>query len=210
MSQQNFDPNHDPQQQNPQTPQGSQPNPQQNQGHDPNQQGQYYGQQPYTPGYGSNQQGQGGTQGYPQPGYGQPIYVVQQPADINNMAMFAHLSPLLTLIATIVLWAVYKDKPGYERVRTAAARAFNLSATLVIVILGAFALLAVLMLLSVLVGAQTQSSGFFMVVFALFPVVWLLMLSAVILSVVFHIIGAVKANAGEDYKYPFPTIPILH
>ena len=107
MSQSNFDPNQDPYQQNPQ----------------PNQ-----GQQPYPPGYNPQQP----SQGYPQPGYGQPVYVIQQPTDVNNMAMLAHLSGIAGFLIPLIFWAVYKDKPGYERVRNAAARAFNLGVTMVI------------------------------------------------------------------------------
>ena len=110
MSQSNFDPNQDPYQQNPQ----------------PNQ-----GQQPYPPRYGPQQSGQG----YPQPGYGQPVYVIQQPTDVNNMAMLAHLSGIAGFLIPLIFWAVYKDKPGYERVRSAAARTFNLGVTLAIIIL---------------------------------------------------------------------------
>ena len=85
MSQPNFDPNHNPYQQNPQ----------------PNQ-GQY--QQPYPP--------------------GQPIYVTQQTNDVSMVAMWGHLSGLLGgFIIPLVIWAIYKDKPGYELARRAAARA---------------------------------------------------------------------------------------
>ena len=81
MSQPNFDPNHNPYQQNPQ----------------PNQ-GQY--QQPYPP--------------------GQPIYVTQQTNDVSTVAMWGHLSGLLGgFIIPLVIWAIYKDKPGYELARRA-------------------------------------------------------------------------------------------
>ena len=36
----------------------------------------------------------------------------------------------LTWIATLIMWSIYKDKPGYEVVKRAAARAFNVSITI--------------------------------------------------------------------------------
>ena len=184
MSQSNFDPNQDPYQQNPQP----------NQGH-----------QPYPPGYDPQQPGQG----YPQPGYGQPVYVIQQPTDVNNMAMLAHLSGIAGFLIPLIFWAVYKDKPGYERVRSAAARTFNLGVTLAIIIFGSFLLLVLLMVISLIIGAQSQSGEPFMLFFTMFPILWLLIAGLGVTAVVFHIIGAVKANSGEDYKYPLPTIPML-
>ena len=97
MSQPNFDPNHNPYQQNPQ----------------PNQ-GQY--QQPYPP--------------------GQPVYVTQQTNDVSTVAMWGHLSGLLGgFIIPLVIWAIYKDKPGYELARRAAARAFNFGLTGYLIVL---------------------------------------------------------------------------
>ena len=176
----NFDPNQDPYQQNPQ----------------PNQ-----GQQPYPPGYGPQQ---------PSQGYPQPVYVIQQPTDVNNMAMLAHLSGIAGFLIPLIFWAVYKDKPGYERVRSAAARAFNLGVTMVITIFSSFLLLVLLMVISFIIGAQSQSGEPFMLFFTMFPILWLLIAGLGVTAVVFHIIGAVKANSGEDYKYPLPTIPMLH
>ena len=164
-----------------------QQNPQPNQGYNP--------QQP--------------SQGYPQPGYGQPVYVIQQPTDVNNTAMLAHLSGIAGFLIPLIFWAVYKDKPGYERVRSAAARAFNLGVTMVITIFSSFLLLALLMVISLIIGAQSQSGEPFMLFFTMFPILWLLIAGLGVTAVVFHIIGAVKANSGEDYKYPLPTIPML-
>jgi len=110
----------------------------------------------------------------------------------------------------LIFWAVYKDKPGYERVRSAAARAFNLGVTLVIIIFSSFLLLVLLMVISLILGAQSQSGEPFMLFFTMFPILWLLIAGLGVTAVVFHIIGAVKANSGEDYKYPLPTIPMLH
>ena len=85
----NFDPNQDPYQQNPQ----------------PNQ-----GQQPYPPGYNPQQP----SQGYPQPGYGQPVYVIQQPTDVNNMAMLAHLSGIAGFLIPLIFWASGYAAPPHE------------------------------------------------------------------------------------------------
>ena len=47
-----------------------------------------------------------------------------------------HLSGLLGgFIIPLVIWAIYKDKPGYELARRAAARAFNFGLTGYLIVL---------------------------------------------------------------------------
>ena len=98
----------------------------------------------------------------------------------------------------------------FTMTKSAAARAFNLGVTMVITIFSSFLLLVLLMVISLIIGAQSQSGEPFMLFFTMFPILWLLIAGLGVTAVVFHIIGAVKANSGEDYKYPLPTIPMLH
>ena len=70
-----------------------------------------------------NQYGQQPAQGMPQP-------VSGQAPDAQSKATLAHISVFLTWIVTLIMWSIYKDKPGYEVVKRAAARAFNVSITI--------------------------------------------------------------------------------
>lgn len=176
MSQPNFDPNHNPYQQNPQ----------------PNQ-GQY--QQPYPP--------------------GQPIYVTQQTNDVSTVAMWGHLSGLLGgFIIPLVIWAIYKDKPGYELARRAAARAFNFGLTgyliVLITLLGGFVYIFT-MVVPGMASTNDPSTAVSSAMGMFAPITLMVLISCVvqIMMIIFQIIAAVKSNSGEDYKYPLPTLPIL-
>ena len=65
-----------------------------------------------------------------QPAQGMPQSVLGQAADAQGKATLAHISVFLTWIATLIMWSIYKDKPGYEVVKRAAARAFNVAITI--------------------------------------------------------------------------------
>lgn len=164
-----------------------------------------------APGYGQQATtGQPGAYGVPgygqpgsaQPGFGQPVfdaYGNQIPSDAKSMALFAHLSGLIALVVTgsflnfigpLIFWFIYKDKPGYQFVRHAAAGAFNFSFTMWIVNVVAW----------VLTFVTFGIAGFFTV-----PAIIAVWAALIIL----HIIAAVKANNGEVYNYPM-TIKILN
>lgn len=164
-----------------------------------------------TPGYGqpnSAQQASGYSQqattgqsgaysapGYGQPGFGQPVfdaYGNQIPSDAESMALFAHLSGLIGLVVTVaclnfigplIFWFIYKDKPGYQFVRHAAAGAFNFSFTMWLINVAAL----------VLTVATLGIAGIF---------TWIILLAVWVALIVLHVIAAVKANNGEAYNYP--------
>lgn len=97
-------------------------------------------------------------------------------ADPRSLAMLAHLLGLLTgFVGPLVIYLVNGEKNSF--VRHHAAESLNFQITLTIAALGS--VLAML----ILVG------------FLLLPVV-------VIGGIVLQIIGAVKANAGEWWRYP--------
>ena len=146
-----------------------------------------------------NQYGQQPAQGMPQP-------VLGQAPDAQDKATFAHISILLTWVATLIMWSIYKDKPGYEVVKRAAARAFNVSITISIATIVGL----IIPIILVVVAVAGKSSGLAAVAVILMVVVAIVIGIWGIAGVVCHIIGAVKANAGEtDYKYPLPALKIL-
>ena len=141
-----------------------------------------------------------------QPAQGMPHPVSGQAPDAQGKATFAHISILLTWIATLIMWSIYKDKPGYEVVKRAAARAFNVSITISIATI--VGLIIPIILVAVAVAGDNR--GLAVVALILMVVVAIVVGIWGIAGFVCHIIGAVKANAGEtDYKYPLPALKIL-
>lgn len=114
----------------------------------------------------------------------------------KTWAILAHLSApvaalisagLLNFVGPLVIWAIFKDRS--PKVRHASAGAFNFNLTLWI----AYALLIVLSVVSLgLLLIVTLPIGL---------VIW-------VVSMVLHVLAAVKASNGEVYTYP-AQIPVL-
>ncbi|WNH52920.1 DUF4870 domain-containing protein [Stenotrophomonas oahuensis] len=101
------------------------------------------------------------------------------PSDQRTMALAAHLLGIFTwFIGALVIWLINKDDPTKAFVTDQAKEALNFQITISIAMVICFILMFVLIggLLAPIVG---------------------------ILSLVFSIIAAVKANNGELYRYPF-------
>ncbi len=189
-------------------PQGGQPT-----GEQPTYDEQQYGQQQYgQPTYGQPQADQSA---YGQPQYGQPQYgqqpysqadqpltgTVQMAPDQQRLwGMLAHLSPFvaallgiatggslfLGAVGPLVIFLVLKDRGVF--VRRQAAEALNFQILFTIVYTAA-------VVLGVVLGLLTFG-------LALFIIVPVLVIAGIVVAV-FQIIGAVKANQGIDYRYPF-------
>ena len=135
-----------------------------------------------------------------------PQPVSGQAPDAQGKATLAHISVFLTWIVTLIMWSIYKDKPGYEVVKRAAARAFNVSITISIATI--VGLIIPIILVAVAVAGDNR--GLAVVALILMVVVAIVVGIWGIAAFVCHIIGAVKANSGEtDYKYPLPALKIL-
>ncbi|WP_144790751.1 DUF4870 domain-containing protein [Kocuria palustris] len=160
-----------------------------------------YGQQP---GYAQDptgagpyaQQPGGGQQYTAQGNYGRATFDrsarPMSPSDARTWALVSHIAaPVLNLlsfgwvgfVAPLILWFVFKDRDPL--VRNAAAGAFNFNV-----------IVAVLNVAIWIIGIVTLGIGL-----ALLPVLW-------IITIVFAILGAVKASRGQAYRYPL-QIPIL-
>ena len=121
------------------------------------------------------------------------------PADAKNMAVVSHLSSLgamlltantLSIIAPLIFWFIYKDKPGYGFTRESTRRAFNFNFNLWLINSASIVLTIVTLGLAGI----------------LVPVV-LLITGAMML--IFHILGAIAASRGEIYDYPFTFWEII-
>ena len=129
---------------------------------------------------------------------GQPNgYVVS--SDDQNMAMLAHLASAVlsllsfasaSILAPLVMWFIYKDKPGYGFTKEAARRAFNFNFSLWLISMASWLLM--------------------MVTFGLLFFVPLVVSTVVtVLMVIFHSLAAMAANRGEQYTYPMTFIEII-
>ncbi|GAB97024.1 hypothetical protein BJY21_001570 [Kineosphaera limosa] len=130
-----------------------------------------------------------GPSGYPynsgQMG-GSPAFVSSEE---RSMALIAHLSTLVAMVVSagwlsflgpLIVWFLYKDKSQF--VKQCAAGAFNFNLGMWIMSLVGW--LCILTVIGAVVGIP-------------------LLIISFVAQIVCHIIGAVKANKGEVYKYPF-------
>ena len=107
-----------------------------------------------------------------------PVYGGPEPdKDAKTMGMLAHLLGIIGFIGPLIIWLIKKDSSPF--VDDQGKEALNFQLTLLIGWLVAFALSFVMCI------------GVF-----LYPVLW-------ILGLVFSIMGAMKANTGVAYRYPF-------
>jgi len=135
---------------------------------------------------GSIRQGKAMTQ-YPQDQQPQPQPHVRQriepmsPADQRTWAIATHLSAFLaafvalSFLGPLVMYLVFRDRGAY--IRQHAAEALNFQLTMWIGLLISFPLMLVL------VGFLTAGA-------------------IALMMLVFHILGAVAASEGQDFRYP--------
>lgn len=124
----------------------------------------------------------GPQQPYQQPGgfrqpYPMPVQSPLSDADARLWSSLAHVGVIVTgFIGPLVIWAVLKDRSPVVRQNAAAATNFGL-----------------LMAIGYIVGA------FLMIIF----IGGLVVAAAIVLTIIFGVVGAVRATNGEVYPYPF-------
>lgn len=111
------------------------------------------------------------------------------------MALLIHILMIVSgFVGPLVVWLIRKDRSPFVDAHGRTALDFALS--MIIYTIGAAAVMFVL------VGriAASSPSPPFSPVFFFLPVLFLLMMA--VLPVIFGILGAVRANAGQMYRYP--------
>ena len=97
-------------------------------------------------------------------------------SDDRSMGMICHLLGLVGFIGPLIIWLIKKDQsPVVDR---EGKKALNFQLTLFI--------------------AMLVSIPFWLIIIGFF-----LSMALWAAGIIFSIVGAVKTNAGEDYKYPF-------
>lgn len=129
----------------------------------------------------------------------QPNGYVVSSKDDQNMAMLAHLASAIlsllsfasaSILAPLVMWFIYKDKPGYGFTKESARRAFNFN----------FSLWVINMAYVVLTVVSFGILGL---------ILWVVPTVVTVLMVIFHSLAAMAANRGEQYTYPMTFIEII-
>lgn len=129
----------------------------------------------------------------------QPNGYVVSSKDDQNMAMLAHLASAVlsllsfataSILAPLVMWFIYKDKPGYGFTKESARRAFNFN----------FSLWVINMAYVVLTVVSFGILGL---------ILWVVPTVVTILMVIFHSLAAMAANRGEQYTYPMTFIELI-
>ena len=147
--------------------------------------------QPQQPPYG--QQAPDYQAGYQQNYYPQDSYTLA-PSSADDKNMAASLSLLsfssLSVFAPLVMWFIYKVKPGYNFTKESARRAFNFNFSLWVI--SAAAWLAIVLTFGIL--------GL---------ILWVVPAVVTILMVVFHSLAAVAAARCDLYEYPMTFIKII-
>ncbi|HEY2588583.1 MAG TPA: DUF4870 domain-containing protein [Tepidisphaeraceae bacterium] len=108
---------------------------------------------------------------------GAPVYAGPAPTqDDKTMGMLAHLLGIFGFIGPLIVWLIKKDQSPFVDDQGKEALNFHL-----------------VMLIGYVLGGVLS---FFCIGFLIIPLVW-------ICSVVFSIMGAMKAKEGIAYRYPF-------
>ena len=96
----------------------------------------------------------------------------------------------MAILAPLVMWFIYKDKPGYSFTKEASRRAFNFNFSLWVISMASWLLI--------------------ILTFGILGIIlWVVPMVVAILMVIFHSLAAMAANRGEQYTYPMTFIEII-
>lgn len=137
-----------------------------------------------------------------QPVEGEPATATTSPRDDRQYAMLLHLSALagflfggLLFLGPLIMWLIRKDQSPFVDRHGRAAVDFHISLLI-------YGLAATLLL--VVVAVATLGLG----ILLLIPAIIVGALLVLVLTIVFPILAALKANDGLEYRYPL-AIPLL-
>ncbi|PSL39647.1 putative Tic20 family protein [Labedella gwakjiensis] len=156
-----------------------------------------YGAPQGQPGYGAPQGGQPGYGGpqqpYGQQPYGQPSGAAPlTPAEDKQWAMWSHFGGVLGFLPSLIIFLVFKDRGGFTKQES--KEALNWQITWIIANI-AVSIITTILSVSLIFGGGYGYGG----ISALLSfIAWLPYLA----NLVFSIIGGVKVNSGQAYRYP--------
>ncbi len=108
-------------------------------------------------------------------------------AEDKQWASFAHFGNILSFVAPLIIWLIFKDRGAKSNVEGKEALNWGINVAGLLVansILGLiFGFIPVVGLIWVFLG----------------PLIWI---AVVVLNVIFSIMGGIKVNGGGSYRYP--------
>jgi len=108
-------------------------------------------------------------------------------AEDKQWASFAHFGNILSFVAPLIIWLIFKDRGSKTNVEGKEALNWGINVAGLLVansILGLiFGFIPVVGLIWVFIG----------------PLIWI---AVVVLNVIFSIMGGIKVNGGGSYRYP--------
>lgn len=108
-------------------------------------------------------------------------------AEDKQWASFAHFGNILSFVAPLIIWLIFKDRGAKSNVEGKEALNWGINVAGILVansILGLiFGFIPVVGLIWVFLG----------------PLIWI---AIVVLNVIFSIMGGIKVNGGGSYRYP--------
>lgn len=108
-------------------------------------------------------------------------------AEDKQWASFAHFGNILSFVAPLIIWLIFKDRGAKTNVEGKEALNWGINVAGLLVansILGLiFGFIPVVGLIWVFLG----------------PLIWI---AVVVLNVIFSIMGGIKVNGGGSYRYP--------
>jgi uncharacterized Tic20 family protein len=120
----------------------------------------------------------------PQPAAPQPAAPLTEAED-KQWASFAHFGNILSFIAPLIIWLIFKDRGVKTNVEGKEALNFGIAA--------AIAGVAIFILNAILTVVTLGLWGF---------IGWILPLALWVLIIIFSVQGGMKVNAGGSYRYP--------
>jgi uncharacterized Tic20 family protein len=105
-------------------------------------------------------------------------------AEDRQWASFAHLGGVLGFVPALIIWLVFKDRGSFTNQEAKEALNFQIAVTIVYIAVN---------ILGFILAAVTFGLGG--LITFLLPLVW-------IASVIFSILGFMKAKDGTGYRYP--------
>jgi uncharacterized Tic20 family protein len=120
----------------------------------------------------------------------EPTPAAQSAAPLNEAedkqwASFAHFGNIILLLPALIIYLVFKDRGPKVAVEGKEALNWTINVTALVIILN---------VLSVIVGAFTFGIGSLLI--------GLLIWALLIVNIIFAILGGVKVNGGGSYRYP--------
>ncbi|HEU5222988.1 MAG TPA: DUF4870 domain-containing protein [Candidatus Lumbricidophila sp.] len=136
--------------------------------------------EPTPPGYDPNAAGYNPAGATPP-----PVNVPLTPADDIQWASFAHLGGIIGFIPSLIIWLMFKDRGAFTN--SEAKKALNFQLTALVGYVAVFILASILSVVTFGIGT------------VLFVLNW----GIAIVSIIFSILGFMKAKVGQPYTYPF-------